>query len=128
MSEEPEEFVGILLSGMNEGGAMLPGGGGAFGGGGSDIIGGLDLSIKRVDDDNLERAPVLASSKTEDAADSIDCRRSCEFVEVLMIVANPVAVSLKTLVDGDGLGIEEPVKLDIEADVGAVTGGAGGRN
>jgi len=131
MSEELVEFVGILRSGINEGGGILPGGGGARGGGGSENIGGLVLSTRRVVavDGTLERvAPwplIEASSMTEDTAESID-RRSCEDLVVLRMVANPVAVSLKTLVDGEGVG--PALEPDAEARAGVAEAEAGGMN
>jgi hypothetical protein len=72
-SYDPVEFKGILLSGINAGGAMALGGGGNRGGGGTAIMGGFDLST------TLSIVPVdatrgrLEKSSALEIADSIDC-------------------------------------------------------
>lgn len=77
MSYEPVEPVGILLSGIKEGGGIVEGGGGSRGGGGSAIMGGFVLSttVSMVAVDGT-RDRLGSSSAIDDMTDSIDCLRS----------------------------------------------------
>jgi hypothetical protein len=92
----------LFLSGMKDGGGILPGGGGCRGGGGRAIIGGFDLSTGggRPPDDTLDRLV------TSSAAESRDCLISdCVLVGRMPKVA---AESLTALECGPPTkGIEE---------------------